>query len=336
MLYTCPDILDGDHWRYEVIPTPSDGNCFYTTIEKLMILSRGPNADYDRAVLRRRVREFFTGDPSQLSAELRDVYNHQAEQIKQTLLAYAVDPSNSALYEIATDNPRLVTLASQPDDRALMQAYGEAVGEDFVWANSHEAQVLARLLKVRICVYEPIAEAPNILQTFNKLGEQDDPKLAVKYSNVGPRGALAHYEGLKIYASVPAPTAPMELGSVCKRPLAQDASLACVFEALAAAMTQRGTPTTAADLRAEVATWARATRRAKEAPRAERRAAKAVAHAVSLEALPYALRSNILVYNAHGEASILVEAHAPFSCAQRFELLRVANEPGDCRYAVMV
>ena len=98
-------------------------------------------------------------------------------------------------------------------------------------------------------------------------------------------------------------------------------------------------------MRSDFASWVRAGMRSKSVPAKEREALKAAAkggvipsrdseftlNEEQFPGLPYAIRSNLAVYNsldAEGTRSVLVEAHAPFSCAHSLKLIRLPSKEG--------
>jgi hypothetical protein len=354
---TCPERLAwGD---YTVIETPKDGNCLYTSVAELMNRRRilDPSGDlFDVYSMRVRVANFFKADPASLSLDMQGLYFPLYQGIRADISSFdTAETAENVLFEFARENLDLVSLAREPDDTQeaqlqTMRRYGEAVEttDPPTWANSPEMEVLAHLLSVKLCIYTPVS--PGTLRRGTPINPQATVELPLLWTNpVGTViGTRAHYEALVVYVPLPEVVAPMEMGSFLKRASPyQGATFECVFEAVATAMKQYGHPQakTAAEMRSDFASWVRAGLRSKSMPAKEREALKAVANGGvipsrdseftlndgQLQGLPYAIRSNLAVYNsldAEGTRSVLVEAHAPFSCAHRLKLIRLPPQGG--------
>ena len=355
---TCPErLVSGD---YTVIETPEDGNCLYTSIAKLMNRRRVLDANgdsFDADSLRVMAATFFMTDSANLSLDMRQLYFPLYESIRMDLASFGTAASAAnMLFEIAYAHPDMVSLAQGPDTpearQRLMQRYGDVVAttDPPTWANAPEMEVLASLLSVKLCVYTPGSSSRTTLERGTSINPQATVELPLLWTN--PEGTAlgtrAHYEALVVYVPLPEVAAPMQIGSFLKRKSPYEgATFECVFEAVATAMKQYGHPQakTAAEMRSDFASWVRAGLRSKNMPVKEREALKAAANGgvapsrdieftlneTQLQCLPYAIRSNLAVYNsldAEGASAVLVEAHAPFSCAHSLKLIRLPSKEG--------
>ena len=355
---TCPERLTRED--YTVIQTPKDGNCLYTSVAELM--NRRGTLDesgdpFDADSMRARVASFFMTESETLSLDMRQLYFPLYDSIRMDLASFGTaDRAENMLFEIASTNPDMVSLAKGPDTREtqlrLMQRYGEvvAITDPPTWANAPEMEVLASLLSVKLCVYTPGAYSRTTLDRGTPINPEAAVELPLLWTNPEGMvlGTLAHYEALVVYVPLPGVEDPMQIGSFLKRASPYEgATFECVFEAVATAMKQYGHPQakTAAEMRSDFASWVRAGLRSKSMPATEREALKAAANGGAipsrdseftlnegqLQGLPYAIRSNLAVYNsldADGTRSVLVEAHAPFSCAHSLKLIRLPSKGG--------